>query len=119
MNWPYPGDSPAVRTKRVALAYRQRLLQVAPEACAELDETMRQLGQHWAIPRPVNADPDAWVNARDAAELAALDGSTLRSLRRRGRLRGRQLSARKWEYRVGDLMALATLPRTRHKQGKT
>jgi hypothetical protein len=118
VTWPYPGDSPAARARRVALAYRQRLLKVAPAVCADLDATMRDFGQHWAIPRPVVADPEAWVSARDAAELAAIGLSTLRKLRERGRLTGRRISPRRWEYQVKEVMSLTTQPRPRTTKEK-
>lgn len=119
MSWPYPGDSPLVRARRVALAYRQRLQQISPQACAELDERMDQLGQGWAIPRPVIADPNAWISSRDAADLAAVAVATLYDLRKSGRLTGRRTKSGRWEYQVREIMALATQPRTRKKTGNT
>jgi len=115
--WPYPGDSPATRARRVALAYRQQLHRANPSACAELDARMRGMGQNWVIPRPVTADPTAWISAADAAELAALSMVTIAGLRRSGRLPGRR-NGHRWEYQVRNVLALAVQPRTRthHEQ---
>jgi len=110
--WPYRGDSPNAKLRRVAHAYRARLARVAPDECAELDTIMRRLGQHWVIPRPVTTDPQAWVSAQDAAELAAVDAATIHRLRERGRLTGRRVGVR-WEYRVADILALSGTTRTR------
>lgn len=111
--WPYRGDNRTVQARRVALAYRQLALRAAPEATAALDEQMRAMGQSWAIPRPVVADPDAWISVGDAASLAAVSTDAIGAMRRAGRLPGRQVGKR-WEYRVGDIMALATQPRQRN-----
>ena len=117
--WPYPGDSPTTRAKRVALAYREQLRQAAPGRCELLDHSMRDYGQHWVITRPVTVEPDAWVDAKHAAEIAAMSLSTLRGLRLAGRITGRCRSARRWEYRVADVMALSTMPRRRGGKGET
>jgi hypothetical protein len=124
--WPYRGDHLITILRRVALAYRQRLLQVSPATCAAMDEEMRRFGQHWVIPRPVSADPadpGAWIAAADAAELAGISMSTLRGLRYRKLVTGRKRKHRRpgeqgnpgWEYQVGEIMALATTPRTRKR----
>jgi len=114
--WPYPGDAPIVAARRVAWAYRQRLAQVAPDDCAQLDTVMQELGQHWAIPRPVPPNPDAWISAAAAATLAGTTLASIRSLRRAGRLTGRRKSERQWEYQVREILGLADQRRTRHTQ---
>jgi hypothetical protein len=113
MTWPYPGDSPTARARRVAHAYRHALEQAAPDHCANLDKTMYDYGQHWVVPRLVTVDPAAWLTAADAADLAAVNPATLRHLRHTGRLTGRRLSARRWEYLAGDILALSATPRKR------
>ncbi len=113
MTWVYPGDSPLAAARRVAWAYRQRLNQVAPGDCEQLDELMRRLGQHWAVPRPLPHDPDEWVSATEAAELAAVQTDTIGNLRRSGRLTGRQTSTHRWQYQVREILALTSYPRRR------
>lgn len=115
--WPWRGDSQAARLRRITHAYRARLARVAPDECAELDAIMRKLGQHWVIPRPVTIDPQAWVSAADAAELAAVDAATIHRLRGRGRIAGRRVGANRWEYRVADILALSGNVRTRTTEG--
>jgi hypothetical protein len=117
--WLYPGDSPVVTARRVAWAYRQRLDQIAPGDCAQLDEVMRNLGQTWVTPHLIPTDPDAWITTAQAAELAAVGRDRIGVLRRTGRLTGRQRSARQWEYRVRDILNLATSPRTRTRRTQT
>jgi len=119
MTWIYPGDSPVVTARRVAWAYRQRLHQLAPADCDQLDTIMRNLGQHWAAPQPLPADPDTWIGTAAAARLAAVAPATIGYLRRAGRLTGRRKSAGRWEYQIGDILALATQPRTRQTRETT
>lgn len=110
--WPYPGDSPIARARRVAHAYRARLHDINTQACDEMDKRMRDWGQDWVIPRVVAYDPGEWLTPAEAADLAAVDTDTLRQLRRRGRLSGRR-NGRSWEYRAADVLALNTTPRRR------
>jgi hypothetical protein len=113
--WPYPGDTAVVQARRVALAYRQKLMQFAPFAVEGIDRRMRALGQHWVIAQPVVADPDAWLPAGKAANLAAISTDALRALRRAGRISGQRRGNQYW-YRVGDIMGLAERPRTRQRK---
>ena len=114
--WPFPGDVPLVRARKVALAYRDALSTVDPAACRRLDDRMRSYGQTWAVPRIVAFDLDAWVSVQDAAELASVEPAALRTWRRRRRIVGRLVNGR-WEYRAGDVLALSTAPRTRRTKG--
>ena len=115
MTWPYRGDSPLVQARRVALAYRQQLDQVDPQRCAKLDKIMTGWGQGWAIPRPITADPDAWLGPADAADLATVSTTDLRRLRAEGRLSGRR-GPDGWKYQVREIMALSAEPRTRQRK---
>jgi hypothetical protein len=115
MSWPHPGDSPVVIARRVAWAYRARLEKANPADCRDLDRIMSKLGQHWAVARPVTRRPDEWVPAREAAEIAAVSIDTIRNLRLAGRLTGRQVSERQWEYQVANVIALSAAPRTRKR----
>jgi hypothetical protein len=110
--WPYPGDRPAARARRVAQAYRAALLDHAPGKCAELDDLMRQWGQTWVVPRVVTYHPDDWLSVHQAADLAAVELATLRGLRMRGRLVGRP-NGRTWEYQAKDILALNANKRRR------
>ena len=113
MTWPYPGDSPIARARRVAHAYRARLHTVAPDVCAQLDAAMSEWGQHWVVPRVVSYDPDTWLSPAQAADLGGVEVDTVRQWRLRGRLKGRYKQG-KWQYRAGDIVAL-----TKHKRTRT
>lgn len=110
--WPFPGDSPVVRARRVAGAYRARLAQLDPEASAQLDELMAEWGQGWVIPRLIAYDPDAELSPEEAADLAQVDVATLRQLRRRGKLPGRRVG-RSYVYRAADVTAIGADPPAR------
>jgi hypothetical protein len=125
--WPFPGDSPVVRARRVALAYRARLAEVDPAGCALIDKRVNRWGQSWAAPSE-HFDLDDWISARDAARLASVQVSRIGKWRRAGRLPGRlctrlsrtrltAASARHtWEYQVRDVLNLSTSVRARGKR---
>lgn len=110
--WPFPGDSPIVRARRVALAYRTALEAADPGMCAQVDDAMAQWGQHWVMPRMVYHDDDEWLAVADAADFAMVETSTLRMWRKRGVLSGRNTNG-KWTYRAGDLVDLTSEKRRR------
>jgi hypothetical protein len=113
MTWPFPCDSPTVIARRVAWAYRARLEKADPDDCHDLDRILGKLGQQWATARPAVRRPDAWVSARDAAEIASLSMNQIRGLRLAGRLTGRRLGPRRWEYQVAEINALSANRRKR------
>jgi len=116
--WPYPGDSPLVRARKVALAYRTALHTADPAACATVDAMMTRWGQRWVMPRVAFHEPDDWLTAAEAADLASVSVSAIRMMRRRQRLKG-TLSGGEWRYRAGDVLALSVQARTknRHESG--
>jgi hypothetical protein len=111
-SYPYPGDAPLARARRIAAAYRSRLLSVSPDICAELDDLCRRWGETWAIPRLARVDPEAWLSAADAADLAHVRPASLHQLRRRGRLAGRQVGNR-WEYQGKEVLRVISATRAR------
>lgn len=115
--WPYPGDSPVARARRVAHAYRARLHLADPQQCADLDATMRGWGQTWAVPTVVTYDLDDWLSVAQAAEVGAVSPAMLRVWRHRGRIIGRQ-QGRVWFYQARDVVALAAEPRHRQPRNE-
>jgi hypothetical protein len=116
MPWPFPGDAPVARARKVALAYRHALLAADPEAAHALDRRMIGWGQFWVVPRDVVYADDEWITAAQAAELACTTPGYLRELRRRGRLHGRLApDGRSYLYRAGDIYRLSTAVRRRSR----
>jgi hypothetical protein len=113
--WPYPGDSPVVVARRVALAYRARLAESDPDACAALDKRLTLWGQGWAVSKLVTFSLDDWLNPRQAAEVASIEVHSIAQLRRSGRLPGRWRNGT-WEYRYRDVLALSTVKRHRKRR---
>lgn len=105
-SWPYPGDSPLVRARKVAQSYRAHLHAANPDVCAAVDDMVKAFGETWAVPRIVIHDRGALLTAAEAADYSCLSPAALRQLRRRGRLTGHQLDGC-WYYRVTDLDNLA------------
>lgn len=117
MTWPFPGDAPIVRTRRVALAYRALAQRADPAAVADLDARVADWGETWAVPRLVTHQAGAWLSAREAAEVACVKPDTLRVLRHRGRLSARRTpDGRSYEYLADDIEALKS-PRSRTRPG--
>lgn len=116
MTWPYPGDSPLARARRVARAYRQHLYDADPATCATLDARCLDWGEGWVAPSTLRYDLDDWLSVADAADIAAVQPATLRTWRKRGRLTGRH-GTDGWRYRARDVLALASQVRRRKAPG--
>lgn len=115
MTWPYPGDSPVARTRRVAIAYRAALEQTAPLSCAALDKLIGgEFGQTWVLPGFAGYEPDEWLSPADAAALACVEVDTIRQMRRRGVIHGRQYQGR-WQYRAKEIVDAFAQPRSRNR----
>jgi len=114
MTWPYPGDGPAARARRVAQAYRSALEQAAPALCYTLDGQMRALGQTWIVPERMMFDPDEWLSPSQAADLACVEIPTIRQMRHRKVIKGRH-NGKHWEYQVKEIMAAFARPRGRNR----
>jgi hypothetical protein len=112
MTWPYPGDSPLARARRLAQAYRAALQEADATGCDTLDVLARRWGETWAAPEPTAYDLDDWLTPAQAADLAYVRADTLRQWRRRGRLTGRHTSGG-WLYRARDVIELAAQTRRR------
>lgn len=110
--YPFPGDSPVARARRIARAYRERLAAVDLHNCAQLDELCVEWGESWVAPRTLRYDLDDWLSPADAADIAALSVASLRKMRGRGRLVGKR-TAEGWRYRARDVLALAAEIRSR------
>lgn len=112
--WPYPGDSPNARIRRVAHAYRATLEMYAPLACRELDTRMRNMGQHWVVPHAITVEPDQWLTPAQAADLMCVEVDAIRQLRRRGVITGRRVDNR-WQYQVREIENAFARPRSRNR----
>jgi excisionase family DNA binding protein len=115
--WPYPGDSPTARARRVAHAYRARLQSIAPDQSDALDHLFTSMGEIWVAPRVITVQVDEWLTPEQAADLGGVGVATLRAWRSRGRLTGVRTPGGEWRYRAGDILALITKPRGRTRRG--
>jgi len=73
--WPWP-DTPIQRRERVAQSYRAALAKHAPEACAELDDQMREYSQRWIVPTVVAYTPDDLLTVELVADYAHVSVKT-------------------------------------------
>jgi hypothetical protein len=111
--WPHPGDAPLQRARRVALLYRLALERVAPERCGAIDAQMARWGELWVAPGIEVFEPEDYLTARQAADLASVSVATIRVWRKRGVITGTQLGPRHWLYKASTIYRAGTHVRTR------
>lgn len=113
--WPFPGDGPLVRARRVAQMYRAALGAANPAMRDQCDATAVGYGETWAVPRLVTYDDDDLLKPADAADYLCVSTNALSMLRTRGRIRGVWDEAKgMWRYPFAELRA-AQGRRTRRK----
>ena len=124
-SWPFPGDSPVARARKMALAYRalaeefQNMLAagVAPtNTVADLDKRFRDWGERWVGEKPATYDLDDWVPTTEAADLIQISTGALSRARVRGRIKGEWRGQRfGYWYQVRDVYALSETVRGRDR----
>lgn len=119
MTYPFAGDAPIARARRVAQAYRAALDKVDHGTCAQIDAACIGWGESWVAPRLLTYDLDDMLTPRHAAEVAHVSLSALRDLRRRGRLVGVKDDRGVWRYRARDVLAVISATRRRRGVGNT
>lgn len=113
--WPFPGDSPVVRARKMALAYRALAEGFSVRQVEELDDRFLTWGEQWHLPQPIVYSEGDWVHVTEAARLIHVNPHTLSTLRVRGRIKGRICRGKRrgFEYLYEDLMKLSTQLRGR------
>lgn len=110
--WPYPGDSPVARARRIAQAYRAALRVQMPALCDQLDDMMTGYGEGWVAPAVITVDEDQWLTPGEAADLACVKVPAIGQMRRRGVLAGTE-TPDGWRYRYRDVLHAMTGTRSR------
>jgi hypothetical protein len=87
--WPWPGDAPLDRARRVAQSYRLALQRSAPAEAAALDREFSARGEAWVAPVLASVNLDEWVTIPTAAEYVGLTPAAVYKWVYRGRLEGR------------------------------
>ncbi len=115
--WPFEGDSPVARARRIAGAYRQLAAVVDPAAVAEADQRFTQWGETWVAPgSPVALDD--LVSAQVAGDLIGVSAAAISAARRRGRIVGVAFG-KHHRYRVSDVYQLSSNVRGRRGENPT
>jgi hypothetical protein len=116
MTWPYPGEAPLVRARRVAQAYRAALENANQEACDLIDARLMAWGETWVVPRLITWGPDDMITSAEAADVLCTSPGGVSTLRRRGRIDGIRQPDGSYRYRAADVARLSTgvRRRTRH-----
>jgi hypothetical protein len=116
--WPWHGDGPAARARKVALAYRAIAVQLLaaaekagadmdPDAIRKADERFMKWGEGWLDVGPVTYDGDDMVGSRVAGSLVGLAAGTISRYRVEGRIVGVLDEANRcFKYKVDDVYAL-------------
>jgi YD repeat-containing protein len=114
VTYPYPGDAPLVKARRIARAYREAGLTDDPKAeVARLDALCVQWGQTWIAPAVVVHDLDDMLTPAEAADVAAVGIAGIRQLRLRGRLAGEKNRDGQWRYRYRDVLNVISVTHSR------
>lgn len=82
--WPWPGDTPLDRARRIARSYRDALHVADHHTCAYLDQRARDLGQGWIVPKPLGWDRDDLLTQDEVADMCDVRLATVRQWRHRG-----------------------------------
>ncbi len=121
--WPFPGDSPIARARKVGLAYRTLAQDLTKQlhdagitvetAVADLDERFTDWGEKWHCEQVKSLGPDDLVDRNEAAALIGVAGGTLGRLRIRGRIKGQWVKGvfgkpGHYLYKVSDVYQLST-----------
>lgn len=70
--WPWPGDTPLDRARRVALSYREALLRHFPDDALDLDGKFAGWGEVWVSPLLSDIDLEEYVTVDVAAQHVGL-----------------------------------------------
>jgi hypothetical protein len=101
--WPWPGDSPEDRAKRIALAYRRQLAAVDPLAAVALDDHWACVGAGWVKPATAPLDLDEWLTPGEMADKLHIDPRRMRDWARRNKIRVLDVRGVR-KYCVGDVI---------------
>ncbi len=121
--WPFKGDSPVARARKMALAYRAALEQYNRDLVKGMDDRFVRWGERWHTPQPVAYSDDDWIPTDDAAALIQITPGTLSRLRVSGRINGKLRKhvdgGRGFAFRVADVYKLSSELRPRGLQPRT
>lgn len=101
--WPHPEDDKIDRRSRVARMYRDRLADIDPAGCAELDEAMNAYGQSWVFDRP-DIPPETLLTAAQIADWADVSKRTVQKWVERGHLERRMNADKQVVFLLADLI---------------
>jgi hypothetical protein len=112
--WPWPGDSPVDRARRVAQSYREALVTADPRRCAALDAWCAAHGQHWVAPTVAHIELDDEVTIDEAADLIGLSAYAIyKWVSRDDKLRARQGADGRLRVVARDVLAVHAQHRKR------
>ena len=85
-------------------SYRNKLLAVAPTACFDLDDVMRQVGQGWVCDNSI-VDPEELVTTQDVVDRYGISKAAIQAFTRRNNVKIRGRDGKSYVYRLGDILS--------------
>lgn len=117
--WPWPGDTPTERARKIAAGYRELALRQDPEAVARLDEQATVYGEGWIVPPLALAQLDDEITVEHAGQLVGRSPSAIYNwIRRDSRLTARRLPDGGLRVRAGDVLDVDAELRQRRAIGR-
>ena len=103
--WPFHGDTPLDRARRVAASYRQALLDRYPDAAFALDDQFTDWGETWVAPTlEPDLDLEAWVTVDVAADHVGLTVKAVYQWVYRSWLDSKKCNDGRIRVRLGDAL---------------
>lgn len=112
--WPWPGDSPEDKAKRIALSYRELTFAITQGHCDDpagelhrLDEKWARHGHYWPRPGtlPIEPEGEDWYTAADLAHLLHKTPADIYRWARRGKIHQRTSADGSPEYSYSSTQA--------------
>lgn len=103
--WPWPGDTPLDRARRVAASYREALYRHFPDDAMDLDEKFVEWGEIWVAPQ-LDADVnfEEYVTIDVAAQYVGLSAKAVYAWVYRKTIDGQKGNDERLRVKLGDVL---------------
>lgn len=102
--WPWPGDTPLDRARRVAASYREALYRHFPDDAMDLDEKFVEWGEIWVAPQMSDVDLEEWVTVDVAAQHVGLTAKAVYAWIYKDAITAKKGRDRRIRVKLGDVL---------------